>query len=194
MVGADSDVLVLRDVTTTRHNLPMDHIFTVKFFPGGLEAVLGINQTKLAGRVVGLQEILPPALIGKVKAAGGFERRVQLLEDFFLVEYARRRKRDHYLQMVSDCIGFYEAGGLQCNTGEVAERMFVTSKTINRYFHQAIDLSPKKYFSILRARTALTAYVADKAGFEPEVFGYYDRSHFHKEMIKFTGQSLALPA
>lgn len=192
-VGQEHDVVVLRDVTTTRHNLPTDHIFTVKFFPGGLEAILGINQAKLAGRVVALEGILPGSLLQTVKAAGSFEERMGLVQDFFRTALTRRTKKDHYLQMVEDCIGLYEAEGLRYNTGEIAERMFVSSRTINRYFHQAIGLSPKKYFSILRARTALTAYVADKSSFEPETFGYYDRSHFHKEIVTFTGQRLALP-
>ena len=34
------DVLLLRDGYVCRYNQPDDYIFTVKFFPGGLEAVL----------------------------------------------------------------------------------------------------------------------------------------------------------
>src|SRR5580658_1205297 len=49
-ISPDNDILVLRDTTTTRNNHSADHIFTVKFFPGGLESILGINQVKFIGR------------------------------------------------------------------------------------------------------------------------------------------------
>jgi len=73
----------------------------------------------------------------------------------------------------------------------MAEKMFVTSKTINRYFNKVVGTSPKNYFSIMRARVALTAYVNQKDVFIPYDFGYYDMSHFYKDVVKFTGQKLA---
>ncbi|MBS1503041.1 MAG: helix-turn-helix domain-containing protein [Bacteroidetes bacterium] len=72
----------------------------------------------------------------------------------------------------------------------MAERMFVSSKTINRYFNRVVGISPKSYFSILRARTALTSYVIHKKDFNPYEFGYYDMSHFYKEVVGFTGKKL----
>jgi len=72
----------------------------------------------------------------------------------------------------------------------MAEKMFVSSKTINRYFNRVVGLPPKNYFSILRARNALTAYVNHKQEFTPYDFGYYDMSHFYKEVVNFTGDKL----
>ena len=95
------------------------------------------------------------------------------------------------MALVHDAIGEYQASGLQLQTCAVAERLFVTSKTINRYFHRVVGLPPKQYFSIVRARTALTAFVTNPGGFAPFEYGYYDMSHFNKEVLKFTGQTLA---
>ena len=72
----------------------------------------------------------------------------------------------------------------------MAEKMFVSSKTINRYFNRVVGISPKNYFSIMRARTALTAYVNQQSVFIPYDHGYYDMSHFYKDVVKFTGQRL----
>jgi len=185
------DVLVLRDSIVTRYNQPSDHIFTVKFFPGGLERILGIPQTKFISQVVALKSIIPQALIQQVKTAGAFEQRMQLLQQYLLLNYTRKKRKDHYIQLVKDSIDLYHNGSMQYNTGETAEKMFVTSKTINRYFNNIIGISPKKYFSILRARMALTAYVANKKAFVPCDYGYYDMSHFYREMIRFTGQSMS---
>lgn len=188
-IDENDDILVLRDSSVEKWKHPADHIFTVKFFPGGLEAVLGINQLDLIGKVINLNTILPPAFIRNLKHPITTEERVILMQNYLLSCFKNRNK-DHYLQFVKDCIENYDAAEMQLSTTEIAERMFVTSKTINRYFNRVVGTSPKKYFTIMRARKALTAYVAQKDQFIPYDFGYYDMSHFYKEVMKFTGQTL----
>ena len=192
-IPAQSGVLVLRDSYTTRHNKPDDHLFSVKFFPGGLEAILGIRQTKFIGKIVPLETLLPGPLLHQILSAASFEKKVALLQDFLLANLSHRPKKDHYWQLVRDSIGLYGSTGLRLNTGEIAQRLFVHSRTINRYFHTVIGLPPKKYLGIVRARSALTAYLADKKAFSPDHFGYYDMSHFYKEVTRFTGRRMAAP-
>jgi hypothetical protein len=203
-IRPEDDICLLRDSIVERRNLPSDYLFSVKFFPGGLEAIFGISQAKFINKVIPLKAILPGSLIQNIKNPGSFDRRTQLLQNFFLTRYTRQRRRDHYLHLLRDSIDLYESGNMRYNTTEIAEKMFVTSKTINRYFNNIVGISPKKYFSILRARTALTAYVAtgdlplpgdkasfqpgDKSPFQPGDYGYYDMSHFYRETARFTGR------
>jgi len=187
-IGADEDVLILRNSIVERFNSPTDNIFTVKFYPGGLEAVLNIKQHTFIDKVINLNDVLPPQLLQKVKQQRTFDERVEIMQNFFLANY--HKKRDHYLTFVRDTIETYSATGLQFNNSDLAEKMFTTSKTINRYFNNVVGTSPKNYFSIMRARTALTGYVSDKGSFTPFEYGYYDMSHFYKDVIKFTGQRL----
>ncbi|HEV2478367.1 MAG TPA: helix-turn-helix domain-containing protein [Puia sp.] len=189
-IPPDSDILVLRDSTMTRHNSPADHLFSVKFIPGGLEAVLGIPQTKFIGAVVRLNQVLPATLIAQIKAAAGFGQRKSLIENFLIKGLSHRPKKDHYHLLVRDSIGSYENAAMRPNTTELASRHFVHSRTINRYFHHVIGLSPKKYLSIVRARVALAGFLANRQQFSPEAFGYYDKSHFYKAVHQFTGRRL----
>ena len=189
-ISPDNHILVLRDTPTTRHNHCADHIFTVKFFPGGLEPTLGINQTNFIGRVVPLREILPARLLDEIKTASSATQRISLLENHFLTTIARRPDKDHYTQLVRDSIGLFENTAMLPNTSQLAERLFIHSKTINRYFHRVIGLPPKQYFSILRARIALTSYLAERRNFSPEAFGYFDKSHFYKTVRQFTGRRI----
>lgn len=189
-INKAQDVLVLRDTVTTRYNLASDHILTIKFFPGGLERILQINQTHFIDKVVNLADILPPSLIGSIKKQNSFEDRKKLLEDYFLLCLQNKKRGDHYLKLVQDSIDLYHHADMQYNTTEIAEKMFITSKTINRYFNTVIGTSPKKYFSILRARKALSACIADKLSFLPTDYGYYDMSHFYRESAKFTGYKM----
>lgn len=189
LIKETDDILVLRDTSVEKFKQPTDHIFTVKFLPGGLEAVLGISQVNLIGQVINLNTVLPPALIRILKQPMCLEERTALMQNFLLTRF-KNKSKDHYLQFVHDCIENYNSADMQLNTSEMAEKMFVTSKTINRYFNKVVGTSPKNYFTILRTRTALTAYVNQKGLFTPYEFGYYDMSHFYKDVVKFTGQKL----
>lgn len=192
LIPPGKDILVTRDTIAERHNMPTDHLFTIKFFPGGLETVLGIDQSALTGKLVHLQEVLPASFILRIKKANDFEARKKLLEDFFLSQMKIKKPRAHYTELVKKTIATYETGSMQYNVDELSERLFITSKTINRYFNKVIGTTPKSYLSIIRSRTALTAYVSDKRTFDPAVFGYHDMSHFYKEAIKFTGERMAV--
>lgn len=192
-IPSGSAILVTRNTITERVNLPADHLFTIKFYPGGLEAVLGISQPKLTGRLTALQDIVPGRLIAKLRALSSFEQRVQLLENFFLHRLLEKAGTTHYLHLVQQTMAAYSAGALKYNVNELSARLFTTSKTINRYFHRVIGVSPKQYFTAMRAREALTAWVAGKKGFDPGAYGYYDMSHFYRDSLKFTGRSRLLP-
>lgn len=192
MIHPEEDILLLRDSVAVRHNLPTDHIFTVKFFPGGLEAIFGINQVKFTGKPFDLRIVLPDRLLQQVKKHVTFDQRMQLLQNFFLLHFHRQKKKDYYRQLVSDSIDIFAAGNMNYNTSQVAERLFLSSKTINRYFNTVVGTAPKRYFSSFRARAALTAFVVDRRAFHPADFGYHDSSHFYKEVINFTGQKLSV--
>lgn len=187
---AGQDILVVRDGITERINQAGDHIFTIKFFPGGLQAVLGLSQQAMAGRVISLRDILPGMFIARLKALPDFEQRLACVQQFLLHTLLQRPQPDHYLSLVLRTIADHDAGGMHYHVGEAAERRFVTSRTINRYFNRVIGVSPKQYLVIMRARLALTQYVQNRTTFDPTQFGYYDASHFHKEAAKFTGQRL----
>lgn len=190
LIPKNTDVLILRNTIVERHNLPTDYIFTVKFYPGGLEAVLGINQVQFTNQVVSLDTVLPPTLLLRVKQAAHFDERIELLQNYFFSQFQFRRQNYHYRTFVSNTIGTFDESGMVLNTGQLADRLFVTSKTINRYFHRVVGTPPKQYLSMLRIRAALTYYVDHKDLFYPDDYGYYDMSHFYKDVVKFTGKKL----
>jgi hypothetical protein len=189
-IPSGRDVLILRDTIAERHNLPSDNIFTVKFFPGGLEAVFGINQGTIAGKVIDLQTILPFKLLLAVRASLHFEERVSLLQNYFLQHAERQKVDNHYFSVVHKTIAIYENERLKAATATMAKEIGATDKTIYRYFNKVIGTSPKNYLGTLRARTALSDYVRNRKAFDPDMFGYYDMSHFYKETRKFTGKKL----
>src|SRR5579862_4167724 len=61
LVGPGQDILVLRNSIVERFNKFSDNIFTVKFHPGGLEAITGFSQCQsgFANNFIDLRNILP---------------------------------------------------------------------------------------------------------------------------------------
>lgn len=184
------DILLLRNQIVDRINLPSDNIFTVKFNPGGFEAVFGFSQDKIGDEVVNLEELIRIPLLKRLKSASSFEDRVGLLQDFFLHKFEQQKERPHlnFIKKINHVLQS-ETGGL--NNCSLAAALNVGDKTFYRYFNAAIGTNPKTYFSIFRTRRALTDYVANPKNFSVFAYGYYDNSHFYKDVFKFTGQKLS---
>jgi AraC-like DNA-binding protein len=189
-IQSDDDVLLLRSSITERCNLPTDHIFTVKFSPGGFEAIFGIKQSALGDIPVNLITVLPAKLIRQIKRMDNFEERTNMMQNFLLSIITKPANQNHYFKTVHKAIETYHISNMEYNSSEVAKELFATNKTIYRYFNQVVGTTPKNYFSTIRVRKALQNYVANKPDFSPYDFGYYDMSHFYKDVIKFTGRKL----
>ncbi|TZF83266.1 helix-turn-helix transcriptional regulator [Pedobacter sp. BS3] len=67
---------------------------------------------------------------------------------------------------------------------ELSEKVFWSSRQINRYFNQQFGISLKAYCNILRFRASLD-HIANGRLFPEENF--FDQNHFIKEVKKFSG-------
>ncbi len=66
---------------------------------------------------------------------------------------------------------------------ELSERVFWSSRQMNRYFRKMFGLTVKSYSNILRFYAAFRGLKENKALFPSY---YYDRSHFNKEVKKYS--------
>ncbi|HLX93830.1 MAG TPA: helix-turn-helix domain-containing protein [Puia sp.] len=191
-IGPRQDILVGRNSKVERFNKLADNIFTVKFHPGGLEAVTGYSQWQsgFANSFTDLRHILPGSLLERLRQPLSFEKRHAIMEDYLMSALTKQKRAGHYLNIVRVCIEKYDALDMQPKANELSQKVFASTRTINRHFNRVIGVSPKRYLSVLRARTALTAYVSVKKDFSPIDFGYYDMSHFYREIKSFTGRKL----
>jgi len=190
-IAADKDILLLRNDIVERTNLRTDNIFTVKFLPGGFEAIFGIEQAKIGSDVLNTNTVLSNHIISKLKRLDSLDERVSLLENHFLDLLHIKFANDYGYQKVNEAINMFQQSGMTYSSNQLAAALSLTDKTLYRYFKAVIGISPKNYCSIVRARTALTNYVSQKENFSPYDHGYYDMSHFRKEVVQFTGQKLS---
>ncbi len=79
----------------------------------------------------------------------------------------------------------------QFSVSELAEELYVSSRTLNRLTKKYFNLAPKDLANILRFEKT-TSYLKENESeslIEALSFGYYDQSHFIKECRKITGTS-----
>jgi AraC-like DNA-binding protein len=197
-IDEHTDVLVLRNEIIERSNLPTDNIFTLKFFPGGFEAVLGCSQTAIGSEIVHATEVIPASLIKHMKRLDDFDDRMLLLQNWLLEKLHQQKKalcrqtNNHLaLSYIRQAESLFCASGMEADNKTLAQQLFLTDKTLYRYFAKVVGTNPRTYLATVRARTALSAYVKHPATFSPVDHGYYDRSHFYKDVARFTGQKLA---
>lgn len=70
------------------------------------------------------------------------------------------------------------------NVQELSEKVFWTSRQINRYFNFTFGLSLKEYLNILRCNQNYKAISNNRISLQSN---YFDQSHFIKEIRKYTG-------
>ncbi|HZY38514.1 MAG TPA: hypothetical protein VFE53_17770 [Mucilaginibacter sp.] len=190
-IGSADDVLIARNNIVERFNQPDDHIFIVKFHPGCLEALLGYSQASLNQGTVDLRLLLPTVCLKNLKRAGTFAERCLLMDRYLEQLSGSAGNKKICSDVVRQATDDYLADRTMLSNGRLSEKYFTTSKTLYRYFIKATGASPKQYFSGLRARLALAEYVKVPRQFDPYPFGYFDRSHFYKDVRNFTGQKLS---
>ena len=190
-IKANNAIALTRSVTAERINHPQDHLFTVKFHPGALKHLMGIDQARLPFGVIQLNDLLPNGFIEQLKSAAGFEQRVLLMEQYLLQNIAGKKTTDHYTNLVTQTIGVYSDNEMKFNVNELALKAFSSSKTITRYFDRVIGITPKQYLENIKMRVALPSFLRDRKNFDPANYGYYDKSHFYRSVARFTGERIA---
>jgi AraC-like DNA-binding protein len=190
-IKAAGAIALTRAVTAERLNHPQDHLFTVKFHPGALKHLIGIDQTSLPLGVIALNDLLPQSLVEQLKTAESFEQRIAFVEEYLLQRMSNKKGADHYSKLVTQTIGVYNDNELKFNVNELALKAFTSSKTITRYFERVIGITPKQYLESVKIRTALPSFLRDRKGFDPADYGYYDKSHFYRSVARFTGERIA---
>lgn len=189
-VDERTDVLVLRSQTIERKNAPSDNIFTIKFLPGGFEAIFGISQNKIAENVVSLSDLMPKQIINKIKGAPDFETRIKLWEDY-LTERKSICAQNHYLHTVQKSTNVFLAAGMGLSLSQLADKVCMSERSMNRYFNEVVGTGPKNYFNTIKARTSITEFIKAPEDFSCNAYGYYDMSHFYRDAIRFTGTRLS---
>lgn len=129
-------------------------------------------------------------LIEKIVSADDDTMRVRIVANFFRERLAMRGQSErHYLQKAMESIRV--STGTQ-SVDELAGKVFVGKRQLQRAFQEKFGISPKLYGRIVRFKSAYDFVKQHPKASWLDVtyhFGYSDQSHFIRDFKEFTGNN-----
>lgn len=167
-------------------------IISARFHPNGLTPFINIPVTSMEDRAVPLEELFGDdgiRLSEAVLAAADTQSRMLLIEGFLLERLQTPQAADRITQSCVEAM--LESAG-QLTVDDVADKLQVNRRQLERKFSSAIGISPKQLLRVIRLQntikmlekkqfTSLTALAYEN--------GYFDQAHFIKDFKEFTGVS-----
>jgi AraC-like DNA-binding protein len=166
------------------------HLFCIRFKPGGLYPFFRVPVHRFANGFYGVEELFGSAfreLEERLYDAENNAERVRLA-DGFLRGRLGRVPEDHAF------VGEFARQLLRgdARIGELADRFGTSYKTLERRFSAVIGLTPSELHKIERFnRAVLSMYSSTHGSLTRTAYdcGYYDQSHFIREFKRLTGST-----
>lgn len=168
-------------------------LFGIKFRPGGTCAVATIPADRTINRLLHLSHFLGKKgadNLVSLRDEHDFDSRVMHAEAVL------RRMADpvqlvhiEWLNSVMDPI--LEKSHFVVNIQAIASAHQQSVKTLERRFKRFIGRPPKEVFNALRCRAATREILKTGNYADCLDFGYYDQSHYNKELKHFTGNNVS---
>jgi AraC-like DNA-binding protein len=168
------------------YHKPGNHLFGIKFRMSPVIFEKKVDFSEYLGYIFPLSYLLDQAIIDKIKKAGSFEARTNILSAYFLSLLSTYKGSIHPVTIVSEILDkCYRENKFTVSIEKLAEQYGISSRTLQRYFEICTGISGKQALQVMRIRKA-TAHLANAPGsFHYSLYGYYDHSHFYKHLKQF---------
>jgi AraC-like DNA-binding protein len=165
---------------------PGNILFGIKFKVSPVIFEKKVDFADYSGSIFPLSYLAEAGLLDKIKKATSFEKRVQLLMNYYEQQID---KYEGSLQPVNIVTAILD-NAVKQNTYNVsveklAAKYHISSKTLQRYFRACTGVNSKKALQVLRIRKAVSSIISDPQSFSYSDYGYYDFSHFYKHLKQF---------
>ena len=167
-------------------------IISARFMPDGLMPFLTVPISSLENKAVALADLFGEegeSLGKKVLRAEGTNERIQLIEKFLLTLLEQRYTVNTIIKACVETI--FESGG-NLEVIELAEKMNLNRRSLERKFSTAVGMSPKQLSKVVRLQATLKKLHQKEFATLTSLAhenGYYDQAHFIKDFREFTGVS-----
>jgi AraC-like DNA-binding protein len=167
-------------------------IFSVRFHPDGFVPFINLPLFQIEDRAVPLAELFGNegiALSEAVLTAPDAQSRMMLIEQFLLSRLQTPQTAD---RITKDCVEVMLLSQGQLSVDDVADKLQVNRRQLERKFSSAIGMSPKQLLRVIRLQAAIK--MLEKKQFTSLTSlayenGYFDQAHFIKDFKDFTGVS-----
>jgi len=167
-------------------------IVAARFFPEGLVPFIETAIADLENRAVDLYEMFGEEgkmLEVEVISAVDNPTRIKLIEEFLLSKLSAPQTIDNITKACVQAI--FQSQG-QIGVVELADKMNINRRNMERRFVSAVGLSPKQLSRVARLQATLKMLEQNQYGSLTSLAyenGYYDQAHFIKDFKEFTGLS-----
>ncbi len=124
----------------------------------------------------------------QICGCGDLESRISLIEKFLAEKLVPVDARD--FRLMKHAVELVEQSGGQIRASQLAAKLAVTSKSLERKFASLVGKSPKQFIRIVRFQEVMDGLVNQRPQYLTAYAfnnGYSDQSHFIHEFKTFTG-------
>jgi len=150
---------------------------------------LGVEARQIVGTTWDLAQLWPPrelqALADGLARAPDDDARMEMLEGWVAARLAAGPAPD---AVAVAAVNQIRKAPAEVRMAPLAQGLGVSADTLERRFGAAVGVSPKRFARAVRLRSAVLSYAADMSLTDVAMgAGYYDQSHFVREMRSATG-------
>jgi AraC-like DNA-binding protein len=180
--SAHSELIGYRPTAVAYRHLFNNYLVGIKFKPASLNYLFHIKGAEINGKTLSAQDVLQQ--VSQLESAvyeAPDTHTIKTLLDQFLRSQAplpSTGRQFRYVQQSLNGPALLQSG---YQLKKLAALLFLSPRTLERYFSTSLDISPKQCLAILRFREAVTQYVQHGYKADWETLGYHDFSHFRKD-------------
>lgn len=175
----------LRDTYRIFQNTAETGSILVVFRENGAARFLKTPLNKLFGESLALEHFFARSALAeleqKLAETNNDLSRVILVEQFLI---SQMDERPHDLMVSRALEHIYQSKGT-IRIGELARLLHTSASPLEKRFRNEVGASPKKFATIVRARSVLTAMENGDQGYAEYLSAFYDQAHFIKDFKKF---------
>jgi AraC-like DNA-binding protein len=167
-------------------------LVAARFVPEGLAPFLDYPVAYLENKAVAIQDIFGKAgeeLAQAIIASLSTRERIHLIEKFLLSKLESQATID---SITHACVETILKTQGQLGVSELADKLNIHRRNLERRFETAVGMSPKQLSRIVRLQSTLKLLEQKKYSNLTSLAyesGYYDQAHFIKDFKEFTGIS-----
>lgn len=182
-----SELIGYQTTPVTYRHYPNNFLVGIKFKPASLNYLFHVKGADMQRQTLSACDVMThmPALESAVYDAPDMQTIKTLLEKFLRRQastVADHHRFDYVLQSLNGPA--LQQSGFQLK--KLASLLYVSPRTLERYFSDSLNISPKKCLAILRFRHAAAQYILHGYKADWEDLGYHDFSHFRKEWLRWS--------
>ena len=166
---------------------PGNVLFGIKFKVSPVIFEKKVDFGDYKGSIFPLSYLADQGLLEKVKTAGSFDKRLQLLTKYYeqqLIKHEGSLKKPVSI-VTSTLDQAVKQNNYNFSIEDAAAKHKISARTLQRYFKICTGVNSKNALQILRIRKAIGLIMSDPHKFHFGDYGYYDFSHFYKHLRQF---------